>query len=344
MNHFGRLPTGETVERLEISAHGLTARFLSLGAILQDLRLDGLAHPLVLGFDRLEGYLAHPDLYFGAMVGRYANRIGQGRAVLGGTLVQLDTNFRGRHLLHGGREGSSRRLWRVLAQSSDAVTFADRLPDGHMGFPGTLDVQVVFHILPGPALCIDIRAESDAETLCNFAHHSYFNLSGAPTIAGHRLGVAANAYLPVTEDLIPTGEKRDVTGTPFDFREGKILTNDLLTTGFDHNFCLSSARQSMRPVAWLEAPSGGPVMTVETTEAGLQFYDGAMVTSNAAGLDGQIHGAHAGLALEPQVWPDAPNQPSFPSALLRPGEVYEQRTALVFSRPGSNGGQSRAVP
>lgn len=336
MSGFGALPTGEIVERVEIAAHGLTARFLTLGAILQDLRLDGLPHPLVLGFDRLEGYLAHPDLYFGAMVGRYANRIGGARAPVGGQIVQLDANFRGKHLLHGGAAGSSRRNWRIRAVAADRVSLTDRLPDGHMGFPGNLEVEVGFSIAPGPVLRIDVRATGDAETLCNFAHHSYFNLSGRPTIAGHRLRVAADSYLPVDDDLIPTGERRPVTGTPFDLRRGVTLMQEALIPGgpaggFDHNFCLSDARGPIRPVAWLTGPDGGLTLTVETTEPGLQVYDGAMIAAGIPGLDGRPLAPHAGLALEPQLWPDAPNHPGFPPALLRPGEVYEQHTALAFT-------------
>ncbi|WP_413203448.1 aldose epimerase family protein [Rhodospirillum sp. A1_3_36] len=348
MNRFGTLPTGEFVERVEICAHGLTARFLTLGAILQDLRLEGVSHPLTLGFERLEDYLLHPDLYFGAMVGRYANRIGGARAAVGGQVVALDANFRGRHLLHGGAEGSSRRMWRILSLAEDRVTFGDRLPDGHMGFPGNLDVQVTFQITsdsimgeaipPSPRLHIHVRAETDGETLCNFAHHSYFNLSGRPSIAGHRLRIAADSYLPVDRDLIPTGERRAVEGTPFDLRGGLTLTSEGRAQGFDHNFCLSGGRCPIRPVAWLEAPDDDPAMVVETTEPGLQFYDGAMIAATALGLEGRSLGAHAGLALEPQLWPDAPNHPAFPSALLRPGEVYEQHTALVLSRRGPTEG------
>lgn len=341
MSGFGHLPTGEAVERITISAQGLTARFLTLGAILQDLRLDGLRHPLVLGFDTLAGYLAHPDLYLGAMVGRYANRIGGARAVIGGRPVGLDANFRGRHLLHGGAGGSSRRIWRILAVAEDRVSFTDRLPDGHMGFPGNLEVEVGFRIAPGPVLHIDVRATSDAETLCNFAHHSYFNLSGRPTIAGHRLRVAADSYLPVDEDLIPTGECRPVEGTAFDLRQGVTLIPEMPIPempipdgpagGFDHNFCLSDDRRPIRPVAWLTAPEGGLSLVVATTEPGLQVYDGAMIAAGMPGLDGRPLAPHAGLALEPQLWPDAPNHPGFPPARLRPGEVYEQHTALAFT-------------
>lgn len=331
MSRFGQLPGGEAVERVTIAAHGLTARLLTLGAILQDLRLDGIPHPLVLGFDDLDGYLAHPDLYFGAMVGRYANRIGGARAVIGGRPVSLDANFRGRHLLHGGAGGSSRRNWRIRAMAEDRVSFADRLPDGHMGFPGNLEVEVGFRIAPGPVLHIDVRATSDGETLCNFAHHSYFNLSGRPTIAGHRLRVAADSYLPVDEDLIPTGDCRPVEGTAFDLRQGVTLIPERPAGGFDHNFCLSDARGPIRPVAWLTAPEGGLTLIVETTEPGLQVYDGAMIAAGMPGLDGRPLAPHAGLALEPQLWPDAPNHPAFPSAVLRPGEVCEQHTALAFS-------------
>ncbi|WP_142846343.1 aldose epimerase family protein [Telmatospirillum sp. J64-1] len=321
---FGRLPGGEGVEAVKIAGHGLSARFLTYGATLQDLRLDGFDHSLVLGFDDLEGYLAHPDLYFGAMVGRYANRIGEGRAAIGGRECQLDRNFLERHLLHGGSEGSSRRNWRIAAHSGEEVTFIDTLPDGHMGFPGRLNVRVTFAVQPGPALSIRVEAETDAETLCNFAHHSYFNLGGGPTVEGHLLQIAADHYLPVTDTLIPTGEVAPVDGMPFDFRIPVRLTADRLATGYDHNFCLSPRRSDLRAVAWLASPDGALSMTIKTSEPGLQFYGGAAIST-------RHHGPHAGLALEPQIWPDAPNHPHFPSALLRPGEIYAQHTLFAFA-------------
>lgn len=321
---FGRLPTGEAVDAVEIGGHGLTARFLTYGATLQDLRVEGIERSLVLGFPDLESYLAHPDVYVGAMVGRFANRIGDGQAVIGGTRYQLDRNFLGRHLLHGGRDGASRRNWRIAAWAQDAVTFTDVLPDGHMGFPGRLSVCTTFEVRPGPALSIRVQAQADAETLCSFAHHGYFNLGGGPTIEGHCLRIAAEHVLPVTDTLIPTGEVAPVAGTAFDFRAPVRLTRERLAVGYDHNFCLSTQREALRPVAELVAPDGRLTMTIETTEPGLQFYDGAAI---AAGR----HGAHAGLALEPQVWPDAPNHPQFPSARLQPGEVYDQHTVLSFA-------------
>ncbi|WP_259782383.1 aldose epimerase family protein [Aestuariispira ectoiniformans] len=313
------------IEAVAISGHGLSARFLNYGATLQDLRLASVDRSLVLGFDEPVDYLRHADQYFGAMAGRYANRICEGRAVIGGRAVQLDRNFLDRHLLHGGRDGSSMRVWRVASRTTSSVTFVDRLPDGHMGFPGCLDVQVTFEILSGPALSLEVEAETDEETLCNFAHHAYFNLGGSASIEGHRLRIIADRYLPVTDTLIPTGALAAVKGSPFDFRKDAVLTAERLSTGYDHNYCLAERRVDLRPVARLSAPEGDVTMTIETTEPGLQFYDGA-------GINAGPYRAYAGLALEPQIWPDAPNHTGFPSALLRPGETYRQHTVFSFAQ------------
>lgn len=314
---FGIHRDGSTVEALAISAHGLTIDVMTHGASLMRLQPDG-AGSLVLGFDRYQDYIER-GRHFGAIVGRYANRIGQGQAEIGGKIRHLDRNSNGRHLLHGGEDGTGCRNWRIDAATADSVTLADHLPDGHMGFPGNLDVRTRYRISPGPVLTIEIEAVTDAPTLCNFAQHGYFNLTGAETIADHWLSVAAESYTPVDEDLIPTGAIDPVDGTRFDFRQPTRLGDQMARGRLDHNLCLSNGHQPCRPVARLSAPGASHDLILETTEPGLQIYDAT-------------HFGHRGVALEPQVWPDAPNHPGFPDATLLPGQVYHQVTRFVLSR------------
>ena len=324
---FGLRPDGQRVSRIAISGHGLSAWVLTHGATLQDLRLAGFPQPLVLGFPTLGPYLAE-GLYFGAIVGRYANRIAGGRARIGGRDHQLDRNFLGRHLLHGGADGTGVRNWRLGNVVADAVTLHDRLPDGHMGFPGALDVTVRYAITPGPVLGIEVTAVTDAETLCNFAQHSYFNLSGQPTVADHLLRCPAERFTATDAELIPTGEAPPVAGTRHDWRQPVRLGERLEAGLIDDNLCLGDVRLPQpRPVAVLSAP-GGPVLQLESTEPGLQVYAGDHIRPGAPGLAGLPYRRFAGIALEPQLWPDAPNHPGFPSARLRPGETYRQITRI----------------
>lgn len=314
---FGTHRDGSTVEAALISAHGLSIEVMTHGASLMRLAPEGAAS-LVLGFETYQGYLDH-GRHFGAIVGRYANRIGQGRAVIDGRAFDLDRNSLGRHLLHGGEDGTGGRNWRITALTGDSITLTDHLPDGHMGFPGNLTVRVKYRILAGPALEIAIEARTDAPTLCNFAQHGYFNLTGAADITDHLLEVPADSFTPVDDDLIPTGAVDPVAGTRFDFRQPVRLGDQMARGLLDHNLCLATTRQPCRPVARLTAPGASHALVMESTEPGLQIYDGT-------------HLGHRGLALEPQVWPDAPNHPGFPDAGLMPGETYRQLTRFRLSR------------
>jgi len=327
MSLFGHMPDGTPVERVAIRGGGLTANVLTYGAAIQDLRLEGHAAPLVLGFAEFAPYSSHSP-YFGATAGRCANRIRDGHLELDGTTYQLDRNFLGKHMLHGGAKGMGKRIWRLEEVGEDRVTLAITQEDSDMGFPGTLDVRVTFACLPGGVLDIRMEAETDAPTLCNLAHHSYFTLGGE-TISEHLLQVDAETYLPVDDDLIPTGEERAVAGTPFDFREPAPVHQ---AHPVDHNFCLARGRGPVRPVAWLTNPASGLRMELRTTEPGVQVYDGAKINIDLPGLTGQPMRAHAGIALEPQVWPDANHHETFPQAVLRPGERYEQHTQYIFSK------------
>ena len=311
----------------KIAGHGLTATFTDLGAVLADLRLEGHAPPLMLGLADLDHYPEHSN-YMGATAGRVANRIGNARFTLDGVEYRTDPNFRGAHTLHGGGQGMGKRIWDVLDVEVDAIRFGITLADGEMGFPGRMRVEALYTCAPGAALQVDYRATCDAPTLCNIAHHTYWNLDGHSTIADHTLTVAADRYTPVDDDLIPTGVA-PVEGTDFDFRRGRRLPGEGL---LDHNLCLSDGQVPLREVAWLRSTRSGVTMTISTTEPGLQVYDGAMLRTPVPGLDGRTYGAHAGVALEPQNWPDAANHADFPSAVLRPGETYHQTSRFTFEK------------
>ncbi len=337
MEEFGKTGSGETVYKVTIAGGGLTANVISWGAVIQDLRLDGHEEPLVLGFENFSDYPAHSP-YFGAIAGRYANRIAHGRFAIDGTAYQADTNFLGKHLLHGGANGIGKRVWTIAGISENSVMLTLRDPDGAMGFPGNLDISCTYTLANDGSLNVQLGGVTDAPTLCNLAHHSYFNLDdgGAGNILDHEVSIAAGSYLPVDSDLIPTGEIKPVAGTDYDFRQmrriGLVRNSEIVT--YDNNFCLEGSRGELRAVARVAGASSGITMVVATTEPGLQFYSGAKVAREVPGLGGRLYEAFAGLAMEPQVWPDAPNHSGFPSAMLRPGETYRQVTEYRFAASG----------
>ncbi|MBA5776284.1 galactose mutarotase [Stappia sp. F7233] len=331
---FGTTDTGEAIERATIAGGGLTAKIINWGAAIQDLRIDGHDAPLVLGFDRFEDYPAHSP-YFGAIAGRYANRIRGGRFEIDGKAFQVDTNFLGKHMLHGGGKGIGKRAWTFREIGADYVTLTLRDPDGAMGFAGNLDIVCTYRLEAGGVLAVDLEASCDQPTLCNLAHHSYFNLDdgGETDCLGHGVMIEADAYLPVDDELIPTGTVATVAGTEFDFRQMRAirLVKDGEPVAYDHNFCLAAAQRPLARAARVAASRSGLAMEVWTTEPGLQFYSGAKVARQVPGLDGRHYEAFAGFAMEPQVWPDAPHHRHFPQAVLRPGERYRQRTEYRFS-------------
>lgn len=326
---FGRMPDGTVVEKLTLRGGGLTASFLTYGAILQDLRLQGHGPSLVLGFPEFPNYLTKSP-YFGATAGRCINRIKDGKATIAGKDYQLDTNFLGKHTLHGGREGIGKSIWTVKSLEPNTATLTIRAKDGHMGFPGNLDIELILSVLDGGTLDLVMTAQTDATTLCNLGHHSYFNLSDEPTVLDHLMQIDGYAYLPVTEELIPTGEIRPVAGTAFDYTLARPVSN---ASPIDHNWCLATEAQPMRDVCHVVSPKSGVRMDVATTEPGLQVYDAPRVDIDVPGLDGRVMAPHCGLALEPQIWPDAVNNPEFPQAFLNPGETYRQHTQFRFSKP-----------
>ena len=323
---FGETETGQRVDRVVLNGGGLKVSVLTSGATVQDLRLAGCKFPLVLGAPDVKPYFG-PMMYFGGVVGRVANRISQSRYAYDGKQHNLDRNFLGRHMLHGGSIGTANRLWTLDGAMPNSVQLSLKLADGDMGFPGNLDVTVRYSLPGNGALQIDIAATTDAVTPCNFTHHGYFNLADSRSILGHHLQIVADAYLPVDQELIPTGEIRPVSGTPFDFTKERFIGDH----GYDHNFCLSPGPKSLREVATLCSPARQISMRVETTEPGLQIYDGGQIPAHGLpGLGGRTYGKNAGMALETQGWPNAVNQPAFPNSMLRPGNRYGQTTRYVF--------------
>lgn len=320
-DRFGVTTAGAAVEAIRIRAGVLTARVLTIGAILQEVRLEGMGHSLTLGSARLADYEG-PMGYFGAIVGPVANRIGGARAVIAGREYRFAENEPGR-TLHSGPEGTHAQVWQVDAATDAAVTLSLALPDGQGGFPGNRRIVARYEVLPPATLRLTITARTDADTLMNPAQHSYWNLDGSPHWRGHRLRIAADHVLPVDAGLLPRGSVVPAGGTPMDFRRERALREG--APPLDTNFCLSEGSVGLREVAWLTGATGVG-MVLATTAPGLQVYDG-----RAAIRPG--HEPHEGIALEPQHWPDAPNHPRFPSIALAGGEVFSQITEWRFSTP-----------
>jgi aldose 1-epimerase len=344
---FGRLPDGEGVERVTLrTADGFEARILTYGATLQALLVpnrSGNTDDVVLGFDDLAGYTV-PRRYFGMTIGRFANRIAQASFELEGTRFRLAAN-NGENALHGGVEGFSRKLWTVVGTEDGAapsVTLACRSPHGEEGYPGTLDVRVIYRISGACELTIDAVASTDRPTVVSLTNHSFFNLDGAATgrdILGHRLSIAADGFLAVDEHTIPLDEPpRNVADTPFDFRNVQAIGARICETdeqlrrgrGYDHNFCLRPATD-IRLAAHIESSHSGRRMELHTNQPGLQFYSGNYLDGTVTGKHGRLYRQSDALCLEPQNWPDAPNRPDFPSARLNPGETYRNHTLYRFS-------------
>lgn len=332
---FGLRDDNRPVERVTLAGGGLTLSVLTLGSIIQDLAFDAGDGPRrrVLGFEQLGDYLAHSP-YCGCIAGRFANRIAAGRCTIDGRAHQLTRNEAGRTHLHGGENGFSHRIWSLIDHGTGHVTLERVSPDGEEGYPGTLTARCTYRITGDGELTIELGATTDRATIVNLATHSYFNLDGGNDILDHLLEVPAAHYLPVDAHRIPTGEIAPVAGTAFDFRKPRsIRAAGAPQPAYDHNFVLDSARRTRpRFVAALTDPRSHTRLEIHSTEPGLQFYDGAGMGPLVPGHGGRRYGAHAGLCLEPQLFPDAPNHPHFPDATLRPGETYRQVTLYRFSR------------
>ncbi|SNY91252.1 aldose 1-epimerase [Cohaesibacter sp. ES.047] len=329
---FGEMPDGTPIDCITISGGGLTAKVLTYGAIIQDLRLEGHDKALVLGYETLEPYLTDSP-YFGATVGRVGNRIRDGHLEIDGKTYQLDINFVGKHTLHGGTVGMSQKVWRVEWIKPDAVQLSVELPDGEMGFPGTLSIVQTYSLKEGGVLDLDLTAHTDKTTVCNLAHHSYFNLDGSATIHDHVLQVNGDRYTVSDEECIPSGEIASLDGHPLDFRKPKRVGDVIaITSIIDNNICCEEGAGTLRKLAALSSPKSGVSVEVMSTEPGLQIYDGIHIKTDVPGLDGFKMGTNAAFCMEPQIWPDAVHHANFPQPILRPGETYHQHTQYVFSK------------
>ncbi|MET9714600.1 aldose epimerase family protein [Streptomyces rochei] len=319
---FGTLSDGTPVHRWTLERAGVRVRILSYGGIVQSAEVpdrDGNSACVVLGFDTLDGYVRHPEPYFGALVGRYANRIAGGRFPLDGRTYALARN-NGPNSLHGGERGFDKRVWDV-EPVADGVRLSRVSPHGEEGFPGRVEFSATYTLDASGALRIVYEAVTDAPTVLNPTNHSYFNLGGPGSghAGGHELRIAASRFTPVDGDLIPAGAPADVADTRFDFRRARKVGS-----GYDHNFVLDKGvTDTAVEVAELYHPASGRVLTVATTEPGLQLY--------TADHLGEPFAPGDGVALETQHFPDSPNRPEFPSTVLRPGEVFRSETVYGFS-------------
>jgi aldose 1-epimerase len=348
---FGTLPDGRAVERIVLrGADGFEARIITHGAVLQALIAPDAAgghDDVVLGHDAFAGYLAERK-FFGATVGRYANRIAKGQFRLDGETVQLAVN-NGPNALHGGLDGFDRKLWTIadLDETAEpAVTLTYVSADGEENYPGRLDVRLTYRVTGPTELSLTMEARTDRPTIVNLTNHSFFNLEGATSgtpILDHRLMVAAEHFLAIDPGAIPLpGPPHAVAGTPFDFRSARpvgerIRENDQQLRngkGYDHTFCLGREGK-LGLAARLEAPRSGRILELFTNQTGLQVYSGNYLDGSIAGKGGRLYRQSDAMCLEPHIWPDAPNRPDFPSPRLDPGAVYRHHTVYRFGARSS---------
>ncbi|WP_372348987.1 aldose epimerase family protein [Streptomyces sp. KL116D] len=343
---FGKLADGTKIYRWSLQNGGTRLKVLSYGGIVQSLELPdrhGRYANVSLGYDTIEAYVAGTT-FFGATIGRYGNRIAKGQFTLDGTKYQLSVND-GANSLHGGAKGFNTRVWDVegFTSGSDVgLKLYYTSVDGEMGYPGTLRTTVTYTLTARGDWRIDYEATTDKATVVNLTNHTYYNLAGegSGSIEGHELTLAASRYTPTDAGLIPTGELAKVAGTPFDFRRGKEIGDDiraahpqLITAkGFDHNWVLDKGSTSS-PVhfATLRDPGSGRTLKIATDQPGVQFYSGNFLDGTLTGPSGRTYRQGDGLCLETQHFPDSPNQPSFPSTVLRPGQTYRTTTVHSFS-------------
>jgi aldose 1-epimerase len=344
---YGKTPGGEQVDVYTLTnAKGVEAKIITYGGRIISLKVPdrtGAIGDVVLGFDSLDGYLKD-NPFFGALVGRYGNRIAKGKFTLDGKEYSLPVN-NGANALHGGIKGFDKHLWTAKpGEGKDGptlkLTYVSK--DGEEGYPGTLTAVVTYTLTSNNELRIHYEATTDKPTVLNLTNHSYFNLAGAGEgdILGHVLMLNADKFTPVDSGLIPTGELRAVDGTPFDFRKATAIGARIDQTsdeqikfggGYDHNFVLNGKAGTLRQVARVSEPKTGRVMEVLTTEPGVQFYTGNFLNGSLTGKGGKVYNKRYGFCLETQHYPDSPNKPDFPSTVLRPGAKYDTTTVFKFS-------------
>jgi aldose 1-epimerase len=338
------MPTGEEVFLYTLkNSNGMIATIITYGARVTTLKVpdkSGQFADVVNGFDSLDGYLKE-NPYFGAIVGRYGNRIGNAQFTLDGHTYHLAKN-NGPNTLHGGLKGFDKRVWTAKDQTDPQkleLTYIS--PDGEEGFPGTLTTNVTYTLNNSNELRIDYSATTDKDTVLNVTNHSYFNLAGQGEgdILGHQLTLMADRYTPVDPGLIPTGQLAPVAGTPFDFREPHLIGERINGNdeqlkrgqGYDHNWVLNGAMGTLHPAAKVVEPKSGRVMEVSTTEPGVQFYTGNFLDGTITGKGGKVYKRRYALCLETQHFPDSPNKPSFPTTELKPGQKLESTTVFRFA-------------
>jgi aldose 1-epimerase len=342
---FGHTPDGSPVEIFTLrNQAGLEARIMNYGGIVTSLKTpdrEGRLSDVVLGFDHFVDYLKNGP-YFGALIGRYGNRIAAGKFSLNGNTYQLALN-NGEHALHGGLKGFDKALWRVAAaavsRNEPKLVLTYLSPDGEEGYPGNLSVEAVYTLTNHNALKVDFSAQTDERTICNLTHHSYFNLAGQGDILGHLVYINSDKTTPVDSGLIPTGEFADVTGTPFDFRKptaigARINDPDKVLrygSGYDHNWVINKSSGQFGLQARVEEQVTGRVMEVWSNQPGLQFYTGNFFDGTIKGKGGVAYLVRTGFAMEPQHYPDSPNKTNFPSVELQPGQTYHNTIEYKFS-------------
>ncbi|QNA88278.1 galactose mutarotase [Massilia sp. Dwa41.01b] len=336
---FGQLPGGEEVTVFTLAnGSGMRVNILDFGGIITEIHVPDRAGRLAdvaLGFDTLAPYL-NDSPYFGALIGRYGNRIAGGRFTLDGRQYLLPVN-NGKNHLHGGVPGFDRVKWQARVEGEELV-LSYRSPDGEQGYPGTLEATVRYRLSEDNAIVVRFHAVTDRATPVNLTQHSYFNLAGGGSILDHEIEIAAGAIVPVDADLVPTGTLMDATGTPFDFRTARPIgarideAHEQLRHGggYDHCFVLDKQPGAMSLAARVRDPGSGRVLELFTQEPGVQFYSGNFLDGSLRGK-GQSYPYRGGFCLEPQHFPDSPNQPGFPNTILRPGEVYETESRFRFS-------------
>lgn len=347
---FGKTPDGTVVDLYTLTnVQGTRAKIITYGGIVTSLEVPDRAGKLadvVLGYDTLDGYISNSP-YFGAIVGRYANRIAKGKFSVGGNSYTLAQND-GENHLHGGIKGFDKVVWEaepVKSKESVGLRLTYLSKDGEEGYPGNLNSTVIYSLTNKNELRIEYTATTDKDTIVNLTHHSYFNLAGAgsPTILEHEMWINADYFTPIDKGLIPTGERRSVKGTPLDFTQpnsiGKRIDqrDDQLGygRGYDHNWVLNKTGRTLTLAARVHEPVTGRVMEVYTTEPGLQFYSGNFLDGSAKGKGDKRYAKRSGFCLEAQHFPDSPNKPDFPSVMLRPGQKYTQTTVYKFSTTGN---------
>ena len=321
------------------NAKGLVATITNFGGKIMSLLVPdktGTMADIVHGYDAPEKYL-NGNPYFGALIGRYANRIAGGQFSIDNVSYQLNVN-NGSNALHGGSNGFHNKIWKCRQMEMNSIELSLMSSDGEEGYPGDLNVVVCYTLTESNELVIDYLATTTRPTVINLTNHTFFNLAGKGDILNHEVRINADHFIPVDERLIPTGEIRSVEKTPFDFRDVHAIGARIkeenaqlqYAKGYDHTFVLNKAGEAMRYAAWVREPLSGRVLEVWTTEPGLQFYSGNFLDGKDLGKGGNNYPFRSAFCLEAQHFPDSPNQPDFPTTLLRPGETYQQKTGYKF--------------